>query len=128
MKDQLKTFEFDEEPLPDITTISTPWHTPGSVAYVIPDGNSKLVFSGDALTHSVLSIENPWVGLFSDTTPETTTAGRYEMLDAVVKEGWQLMCGHVTFPGLLYVDNEGVNFKTTASGYKGSGDAISVCA
>lgn len=128
VKLQLRVFHVDEEPFPDITTISTPWHTPGSVAYVIPDGDNKLVFTGDAFPHRVLGIENPWVVTFTETTPEATAPGRYAVLDTFVKEGWQLLCGHVAFPGLLYVDHEGVNYKTTASAYMGSGAAKSVCA
>lgn len=128
VKHQLKAFEAEEEPFPGIATLSTPWQTPGSVACVIPDGDSKLVFSGDSVTHRVLSIENPWIGLVSDTTPEATTAGRYALLDEVAAKGWQLMSGPVAFPGLLHVEHEGVNFKTIARGYQGSRAAMSVCA
>lgn len=128
VKDQLVTFELGEEPLPGFTTISTPWHTPGHVAYAIPDGDTKLLFTGDSLVHRVLAIENPWVAWLVDTTPELTTAGRYELLDMIVKEGWQVLCGHVDFPGLMHVDHQGVNYQTTLSPYMGSGDAMSVCA
>lgn len=128
VEDRLELFEFNQEPWPGISVVSTPWHTPGSVSYVIPDGTSKLVFTGDALIHRVLSIENPWMPLRSDIIPEATTAGRYALLDTIVRERWQLMGGHVSFPGLLYVDHEGVNYRTTASGYKGSDGSMMVCA
>lgn len=117
----------DEEPLSGFKPISTPWHTAGSVAYAIADVNDTVVFTGDGLAHKVLAIENPWVTLLSDWLPETGAPGRYEFLDKVVKERWQLLCGHASFPGLLYVDHQGVNFQTTAAAYKASGEAMSIC-
>jgi glyoxylase-like metal-dependent hydrolase (beta-lactamase superfamily II) len=127
VKDQIVTFEFGDEPLFGISTISTPWHSPGSVAYVIPDGQAKLVFGGDWAVHKVLTIENPWVNFLADVAPELAVPGRYEFLDRAVKERWQLLNAHVSFPGLLYVDHQGVNFQATPAQYMGSGDAMSVC-
>lgn len=128
MDSQLKLFEMDEEPLPGITAIHIPWHTRGSVAYAIKDGNSTLVHSGDSVTHEVLSIENPWVTFRSDLRPETGAAGRYEFLDMLAKERWQLLCVHAAFPGLMWVDHQGVNFQATADAYVASPTAASVCA
>ena len=125
---QLSLFEIDEEPIPGFKPISTPWHTPGSVAYAIEDRfSSSLVFTGDSVTHKILAIENPWVPFFSDWRPETGAAGRYAFLDEAVAERWQLLSGHASFPGLLYVDNQGTNFQATAAGYTGSARATSVC-
>lgn len=128
MEAQLNIFEMDEEPLPGFKPVPTPWHTAGSVAYAIEDGNNTVAFTGDGLAHKIFAIENPWVMFLADWMPETGAAGRYEFLDMAVKEKWQLLCGHASFPGLLYVDNQGVNFQTTAAGYKGSADSMSVCA
>jgi glyoxylase-like metal-dependent hydrolase (beta-lactamase superfamily II) len=128
VKDQIVTFEYGDEPLFGISTISTPWHSPGHVAYVIPDGDAKLLFGGDWAVHKVLAIENPWIGFLTDGAPELTIPGRYELLDRAVKERWQLMNAHVAFPGLLNVDNQGVNFEATPPPYIGNGDAMSVCA
>ena len=77
--------------------------------------------------HKVLGMENPWIGLAPDVTPELTAPGRYEMLDMAVKEGWKLMHAHVEFPGLMFVDNQGVNYQATAASYIGSANAKSVC-
>ena len=127
VEQQLQLFEMDEEPLPGFMPLPTPWHTAGSVAYAVEDGNGTLVFTGDGFAHKVFSIENPWPLFFADWMPETGPAGRYEFLDEAVRERWQLLCGHASFPGLLYVDHQGVNFQTTAAAYKGSADAMSVC-
>jgi glyoxylase-like metal-dependent hydrolase (beta-lactamase superfamily II) len=127
VKDQIVTFEIGDEPLFGISTISTPWHSPGHVAYVIPDGDAKLVFGGDWVVHKVLTIENPWVEFIADWAPELSVPGRYELLDRAVKERWQLLNAHVAFPGLLYVDNQGVNFEATPPPYIASRDAVSVC-
>lgn len=58
--DKLKTFEVDEEPIPGFKPLLTPWHTPGSVAFAIADGDSELLFTGDAVSHRILTIENPY--------------------------------------------------------------------
>jgi glyoxylase-like metal-dependent hydrolase (beta-lactamase superfamily II) len=128
VKEQIVTFEIGDEPLFGISTISTPWHSPGHVAYVIPDGDSKLVFGGDWAAHKVLAIENPWMEFIADGAPELAVPGRYELLDRAVKEKWQLLTAHVAFPGLLYIDNQGVNYQATPPPYTASGDAMSVCA
>jgi glyoxylase-like metal-dependent hydrolase (beta-lactamase superfamily II) len=59
VKAQIVTFELDEEPVYGISTISTPRHSLGYVAYVLPDGDSKLVFGGDWAAHKHLPIKNP---------------------------------------------------------------------
>jgi glyoxylase-like metal-dependent hydrolase (beta-lactamase superfamily II) len=127
VKDQIVTFEFGDEPLFGISTISTPWHSPGHVAYVVPDGDAKPVFGGDWAVHKVLAIENPWIGFSADGAPELTTAGRYQLLDRAVKERWLLLNAHVAFPGLLYVDNQEINFQAMPAHYMASGDTTSVC-
>jgi glyoxylase-like metal-dependent hydrolase (beta-lactamase superfamily II) len=127
VKDQLVTFEFGDEPLFGIATISTPWHSPGHVAYVIPDGDAKLVYGGDWVAHKVLSIENPWLEFAPDMAYKLGPPGRYELLDRAVKERWQLLNAHVAFPGLMYVDHQGGNFEAIPPPYVGSGDVMSVC-
>lgn len=128
VKDSIKTFEVDEEPLPGFKPILTPWHTPGSVGYAITDGPSKLLFTGDAVSHRILTVENPWVNTSAtDFDREAGPAGRYELLDTVAQERWQLLSFHAAFPGLMYVESSGVNFLTTASLYEGSPMAMSVC-
>lgn len=128
VKDNIKTFEIEEEPLPGFKPILTPWHTPGSVGYAIVDGESTLLFTGDAVSHRILTIENPWTNTSAiDFDRDAGPAGRYELLDMVAKERWQLLAFHADFPGLMYVENSEVNFLTTASQYEGSPEAMSVC-
>jgi glyoxylase-like metal-dependent hydrolase (beta-lactamase superfamily II) len=125
---QIQLFEMDEEPIPGVMPVPTPWHTAGHVAFAFADGNDTLLFTGDALTHKILAIENPWMRFLADWMPDTGPAGRYELLDVAVSERWKLLCCHAAFPGMLYVDHQGQNFQATAATYKGSVDALSVCA
>lgn len=127
VKDQLVQFEVDKEPVPGFRPIPTPWHTPGSVAFAIKDGDSKLLFTGDAVIHKILAVENPWVGLALDFDGPGGVKGRYEMLDEAAAERWQLLCNHCAFPGLMYVSLQGVNFQTTTATYMGSAEATSIC-
>ena len=113
--------------MPGFRPISTSWHTPGSVAFAIEDGNKTVVFTGDCVAHKILAIENPWTSLVSDWRPDTAMAGRYEFLDIVVEQGWVLLCGHSAFPGLFHVDQHAANFQTTAATYKASTSAASMC-
>ena len=125
---QISLFEMDEEPIPGFKPISTPWHTPGSVAYAIDDGDKgSLVFTGDSVTHKVLAIENPWIPFFSDWQPEPGIAMRWAFLEKAVAGRWQLLCNHASFPGLFYVSDQGSGFQATAAGYRGSARATSVC-
>ena len=49
------------------------------------------------------------------------------MLDMAVQQRWKLMSFHSVFPGLMYIDNAGTNFITTAVNYEASANAMTVC-
>jgi N-acyl homoserine lactone hydrolase len=49
MRDQLLLVRDGQQPVPGITTIATPGHTPGHVAYQAPTPSGDLVFAGDAV-------------------------------------------------------------------------------
>jgi glyoxylase-like metal-dependent hydrolase (beta-lactamase superfamily II) len=125
---QLKLFDLGEEPVPGVTAIHTPWHTPGSVAFRIREGGDEVVVSGDGLTHRVLSIENPGFGIVADYNQTSAPSGRHELLDKVVAGRSLLLGGHAAFPALLYLEHQGLNYQSTAAPWLGSADAMSVCA
>ena len=127
VEDQIELFEAGAEPIPGFRSIHTPWHTPGHMAYAIKDGNGTLLLTGDAVVDEVLAIENPWVTLSSDFDTAGGASGRYEFLDMAVKERWQLLAYHTAFPGLLHVDNQGVNFQCTRAPYVAGAAVRSVC-
>lgn len=49
MRDQLLLVRDGQQPVPGITTIATPGHTPGHVAYQAPTPSGDLLFAGDAV-------------------------------------------------------------------------------
>lgn len=55
-------FDFGSEIIPGVVGINAPWHTPGMTVYKLSlvDGEPPLIVTGDAFSHVVLSIENPW--------------------------------------------------------------------
>ena len=49
MRDQLVLVQEGQQPLPAITVLATPGHTPGHVAYEVPTLDGPVVFAGDSV-------------------------------------------------------------------------------
>lgn len=49
VRDQLLLVRDGEQPLPGISVLATPGHTPGHVAYQVPTTHGDLLFAGDAV-------------------------------------------------------------------------------
>jgi len=95
-----------DEPVPGVTVVALPGHTPGHVGYRI-DGPDPLLIWGDVVHLPALQMARPeWYFAF-DVDPETAIATRRRILDEVATDGMRVTGAHVPFPGFARVGRAG---------------------
>ena len=99
-KDRVAFAEPGREVVSGIQAISTPGHSPGHVSYIISSAGKNFLFTGDALTHSLISFKQPnWEFAF-DGDPKMAAATRMTLLDRVASENLTMLGYHFPFPGI----------------------------
>lgn len=95
-----------DEPVPGVTEVALPGHTPGHVGYRV-DGRDPLLIWGDVVHLPALQMARPdWYFRF-DVDPETAVASRRRILDEVATDGIRVTGAHVPFPGFARVERSG---------------------
>lgn len=98
-----------DEPVPGITMVALPGHTPGHVGYRI-DGADPLLIWGDVVHLPALQMARPeWYFVF-DVDPETAVATRQRILDEVATDGIRVTGAHVPFPGFARIERAGSGY------------------
>lgn len=100
MKPKVQTFEPGAEVAPGITAVALEGHTPGHVGYEITSGAETLLYIGDALHSSVISVQRPELvnGWDSDSTAAIRT--RQSLLARGASDNLRIYGVHFPFPGL----------------------------
>lgn len=85
---------------PNITAVSLNGHTPGHSGYEIAQGGGRLLYIGDALHSSVISVQRPdWRNTWDQDSP-TAIATRQGLLERGASQGLLIYGNHFPFPGL----------------------------
>ena len=92
---QIKTFDGLCTPVPGITALPAPGHTPGSTVFVASEGAQRYVFLGDTVHCPIQLVEPEWAAI-SDVDPVLAAATRRSLEREV--EG--ALIGGAHFPGL----------------------------
>lgn len=101
--DRLRTFLAGEDAIPGIRTIALPGHTPGQVGFVISSGNETLLYTADAVTKAIDSIETPERYFVNDLEPDLAVKTRQRLLAMLSREGWRSFVPHFPWPSHGYV-------------------------
>jgi len=86
--------EGDIEVTPEITTLSTPGHTPGHRAVVVSSQGEKAVFVGDVFHSAVQVTEQDW-SPWPDVVKELACRSRNDLLDRLEHEGCPAVAWHI---------------------------------
>ncbi len=98
-----------DEPVPGVSVVALPGHTPGHVGYRV-DGPDPLLIWGDVVHLPALQMARPeWYFAF-DVDPETAIATRRRILDEVAADGIRVTGAHVPFPGFARVERAGTGY------------------
>ncbi len=100
---KVRTIEPGAQIMPSIKAVALNGHTPGHSGYEISDGDQSLLYVGDAVHSSVLSLGTPEWTLAWDSDVAAGVATR----EALVKDTRRVYAVHFPFPGLGRIEARG---------------------
>lgn len=101
------------QPIPGVSTMALPGHTPGHVGYLIGEGADALLALGDALHVARLQAGDPDLGFIYDVDPKQAADSRRAALDRAATRGWIVSGGHID--GFAHVAREGAGWRFEAA-------------
>lgn len=107
---KVQTFEPGAVVAPNITSVALNGHTVGHTGYEIASGSDRLLYIGDVLHSSALSVQKPdWINAW-DTNGATGAATRKSLLQRAAADDLRLYAVHFPFPGLGHVRKQGETY------------------
>ena len=98
---------------PNITAVSLNGHTSGHSAYEIAQGGGRLLYTGDALHSSILSVQRPdWTNAWDGDGP-SAIATRQGLLERSASQNLLIYAPHFPFPGLGHIQRRDDGFVWT---------------
>lgn len=97
---RVETFEPGAQVTPSITAVALQGHTPGHTGYEIVSGDDRLLYFGDALHSSVISVERPDFVNGWDNDSDAAIATRFALLGRGATQSLRTYGVHFPFPGL----------------------------
>jgi glyoxylase-like metal-dependent hydrolase (beta-lactamase superfamily II) len=108
---RLRTYEWDKEVVPGITTVGTPGHSPGHSSHIISSGSAKVYVQADVTHVPYLFVRNPGWHAFYDQDPVTAEATRRKVYDMLSAENMVVQGFHYPFPSHAYVEKTGTGYR-----------------
>jgi len=90
-----------------VKAVDVKGHTPGHSAYRITSGTDSLLYVGDSMHHSVISVQKPDWPMAFDADQKVGAASRVALIDQLAKSGERVFAVHFPFPGLGKIQKTG---------------------
>jgi glyoxylase-like metal-dependent hydrolase (beta-lactamase superfamily II) len=104
-------FQPDAELIPGLLkAVDIKGHTPGHSGYLITSDGQSLLYMGDAMHHSVISVQQPDWTMAVDSDAPTAQASRKALLERSAASGQRIHAVHFPFPGIGKFDKQGEKF------------------
>jgi glyoxylase-like metal-dependent hydrolase (beta-lactamase superfamily II) len=105
---KVKTFKPGADVLPKLVkAVDLRGHTPGHSGYLIGSGADSLLYIGDTMHHSVISVQEPdWTIAFDGDAP-MAQKNRKDVLQKNAASGQRIYAVHFPFPGLGKFEKQG---------------------
>ena len=100
MKPKLQTFEPGAEVAPGVTAVALAGHTPGHTGYEIASGADRLLYIGDAMHSSLVSVQRPELVNGWDSDSAAAIRTRQGLLARGASDSLRIYGVHFPFPGL----------------------------
>ena len=107
---KVQTFAADAEVVPGITAVDIAGHTPGHTGYQITSGAEGLLYIGDTMHHSVISVQRPDWTIQFDGRADVAEASRRALLERAASENLRLYAVHFPYPGLGRIERRADDF------------------
>jgi glyoxylase-like metal-dependent hydrolase (beta-lactamase superfamily II) len=104
---KVAAFEPGADLVAGVKAVDIKGHTPGHAGYLITSGDQSLLYVGDMVHHSVISVQQPdWTIAFDGDAP-TAQASRKEVIANAAASGQRVYAVHFPFPGLGKFEQQG---------------------
>jgi glyoxylase-like metal-dependent hydrolase (beta-lactamase superfamily II) len=104
-------FQPDAELIPGVVkAVDIKGHTPGHSGYLITSDGQSLLFIGDTMHHSVISVQQPDWTIAFDGDAATAQASRKALLERSAASGQRIYAFHFPFPGIGKFEKQGDKF------------------
>lgn len=100
MKPKLQTFQPGAEVAPGVTAVVLVGHTPGHTGYEIASGADRLLYIGDAMHSSLVSVQRPELVNGWDSDSAAAIRTRQGVLARGASENLRIYGVHFPFPGI----------------------------
>lgn len=111
IRPKVQIFRYGSEVAPGITAVEIAGHTPGHSGFEIVSGAEKLLYIGDAMHSSIISVQKPdWQIQFDNDAP-VATASRIALDERAANQGLRLYGYHFAYPGVGRIEK-------TEAGYR----------
>jgi glyoxylase-like metal-dependent hydrolase (beta-lactamase superfamily II) len=101
-------FQPDAEIIPGVVkAVDIKGHTPGHSGYLITSGTDSLLYQGDIMHHSIISVQQPDWTIQFDGDAKVAQASRKAMLEAWSASGQKIFAPHFPFPGTGKYEKQG---------------------
>jgi glyoxylase-like metal-dependent hydrolase (beta-lactamase superfamily II) len=107
---KVQTFAAGAEVLPGVTAVDIQGHTPGHTGYQIASGTEGLLYIGDTMHHSVISVQRPDWTIQFDGRADVAEASRSALLERAASENLRLYAVHFPYPGLGRIERRADDF------------------
>lgn len=107
---KVQTFAAGAEVLPGVKAVDIQGHTPGHTGYQIASGTEGLLYIGDTMHHSVISVQRPNWTIQFDGRADVAEASRRALLERAASENLRLYAVHFPYPGLGRIERRADDF------------------
>ena len=90
-----------------VKAVDVKGHTPGHSAYRITSGTDSLLYVGDSMHHSVISVQKADWPMAFDADQKVGAASRVALVDELAKSGERVFAVHFPFPGVGKIQKQG---------------------
>ena len=99
------------EVAPGVTAMPAPGHTPGHTAYMIADGDDRLLIWGDIVHFPAIQFDKPEAALVFDSDEDQARATRAKILALAAAEKFAVAGMHLDFPTFGHVTKSGAAYR-----------------
>jgi glyoxylase-like metal-dependent hydrolase (beta-lactamase superfamily II) len=99
-----------QDPLPGLTYVPAPGHTPGQCAVLASSGSAHLLVAADTIFHPLVSVAHPDWQPAQDMDGPRAAKSRRDLLDLAERQGALVAAYHVAAPGLGRIERAGTGF------------------
>ena len=96
--------------VPGVSAVAVDGHTPGHSAYLLEDGDARLVYIGDSAHHHVVSVQRPRWTIQYDRNAPLAEDSREALLARIADESLPVASPHFPFPGVGRIERRDGSF------------------